>query len=747
MRNPVLPVVATASLVALALTGCAGGEPDSTPPPVSVDVVSVPDTLLPSAPSADIGYSIVGAAGELPWIVGGSLAEPGEAAAPTVWTSPDGSDWTSTTVGDVTGSFSGSVHGSDSLAALGGTVWNKGKYESVLWTSSDGTTWSSVSLPDEFRDDVRLGSFAVSGDVLFGVGTNADGAALGLVVDGDDVGTVDLPKPAKKQLLGAQSLVLSGETVVLLASPGPEGDPSDTVSYTSTDLGETWDDAATITDSVGYVAGIAAVDDGFVVTGSTPRGDGANGLAAWFSSDGSSWTPEGVPAPPEDGPLFTLENADTWLGVPLSRGGVVGAVMGNDNASAAGVYARQPGGVWSMVAQTSPNSTNGASGVAMPGEGGSLIAAIIGSDYARMGMAAGGWTDTTVLSARDDVSGVLEVYPSDTGASVTLTRSTFTVDGTSWRNQSSTSLAELTGDSLAGIPWDPEAAGAWSGTRLASDDTGAQLVLGSFFDYSNKIIPVQGFFRASEDAEWTPVTGFEPGGATALNGAEKVGDTWVAYGTIRDSSATADPSHGAVWTSADGISWARSAGDFGSGTLESELSDVCALPDGSLIGVGWTEVSEGEYRTSVWGGDAWSSVDIGEIASGYGFGSSCASDGDGVILGASIGGRDTLQRSTDGSTWTEVFRADRGISIGEPVAVEGGFAASGSVTGQDFSGPVVWLSKTGTEWAPVSIPSHAAGSTTVVRPVGDDLLVAMSGRIGDPVTIVRTIADVIAEKG
>lgn len=744
--------VALAGL-SLLLTGCWGSEPeaepDTAPPAVTVDTVAVPEMMRPSGPIAGIGFTMVGASGGLPWIVGGSLAAPGEGANPTVWTSVDGSWWTAATVEEVEGEFSGSVRASETLAALGGTVWNDGKYESVLWTSADAKEWAPIELPQQFRTDVRLRSFGMSGDVLIGVGTDADGAAQGLRVDAGEATLIDLPEPAKGELLQAQSVVVSGDTVLLVANSGPEGEPAASVSYTSTDLGKTWGEAVEITDSVGFVSGVTKTDEGFVATGGIPRGDGASGPAAWLSADGSSWTAESVPSP-GDGPLFTSENTDTWLSTPLARGGVVAAVFGNDNSAVSGIYSRQPGGVWAMVGRTSPNSTNGAAGIAMPTDSGGFAAAIIGAGYARMGIVSDGWTDTSVLAERQDVSVVKEIYPGESDARLTLSQSTFTVDDDlGWSNQNATSLGQLSGDALTETPWDPESASAWSGVYLAADDAGAQLVVGTYFDTANKIIPVQGSFRSSEDAAWTPVAGFEPDGAATLSGAEKIGDVWVAYGKFRASSVVSDPEHGAIWTSADGVSWTRAAGDFGSGTLETQVSGVCALPEGGLIATGWTEVSEGEFRASVWqdAGGTWAALDIGEIGSTYGFGSNCASDEEGVVLGATIGGRDTLQRSTDGASWTEVFRADRGISIGKPVAVEGGFAASGSVTGTDFSGPVVWLSQTGTAWSPVSIPSLSPGSTTSVAPVGEDLVVAMSGRIGDPVTIIRGIAGVIADKG
>jgi len=748
MPNRLLSAVALSGVVVLGVSACSTTAPNPAPAPVKVETIAAPASLSPQAPSADVGYGLVGGSEKLPWIIGGSLADPGKAGTPTVWTSDDGATWTAASVGDAKGSFSGSVAGSDTLAALGGTMWNKGQYDSVLWTSGDGDKWSSVSLPDEFTDGTRLGVFDVDGDVIFGVGSDADGASRGLLVDGDDVSMVTLPKPADDKPLSVQAVVISGDTIVLTATPGAEAGSVATVSYASADRGKSWSKPVEMVDSPGFVSGVTAVDGGFVATGATARDDGAVGLAAWFSADGSSWAAESVPAPPEDGALFTLANADTSLGMPLARGGSVGAVLSNENAAVSGVYARQANGAWSFAAQTSANSTYNAAGVAMPSDSG-FVAAIIGPDYARMGVVQGGWSDTTVLSQREFVSNVGEVYPDGDGVQLTLATPTFTVDpDLGWNQSTTSSLAELTDDGVTEVSWDPEAAGTWGGATLATDDSGAQLALGTLFDTAGKTIAVQGSFRSSPDAAWTPITGFEQGGATTLSGARKVGDLWVAYGTVRDSSAISDPAHGAVWTSSDGITWARGSGDFGSGTLESEVSGVCTLPDGALIGVGWTEVEAGEYRTRIWSATdgTWTSSDIGDLGSGPGYATSCTSDTDGVVVAATLDGRDTLQRSTDGTKWTEAFRAERGVSIGEPVAVEGGFAASGSVDGDDYSGPVVWLSTTGAEWTSVAIPSFDAGSTTRVAPAGDDLLVVMSGRIGEPLTVVRNIAEVIKDK-
>src|SRR5690606_35436065 len=105
-------------------------------------------------------------------------------------------------------------------------------------------------------------------------------------------------------------------------------------------------------------------------------------------------------------------------------------------------------------------------------------------------------------------------------------------------------------------------------------------------------------------------------------------------GEHRPSTNAGTPTHAVVWASDDGVVWSRQGGDFGEGLLESSLSDVCILPDGTPLGIGWTEVSSGSFRMTAWSpaDGTWSHLDLGEFGDREGFGSTCANDEDGVVV-------------------------------------------------------------------------------------------------------------------
>lgn len=748
MRSP-LPVVALAAAAALALTGCIGGQAP-TPPVATIEQVDVPESMLVSTPGVTVGDRILLPAGSLPWLIGGAQSAPGKGGAPTVWTSEDGVAWSPVTVADdVDGSFSGVVGGSDELAALGGTLWVDGESTSVLWTSTDGRSWDERDLPDGFASDFRISDLAVTGSTVVAIATDVSGTARAVRVGHETATEFDLPAVDDDELLSAVRLVADGDDLLLVASPGPEGEPSPTASFVSDDGGDSWSAAAVITERPGFVTGVVAVEDGFVATGGAARdsASSASGAAAWFSSDGMSWAAESVPVS-GDGPLFYAGSADAWLGAPLAGPAGVTAVFTNDNAAISGVYARSTGGAWQQIGSTGANPTNGLGGAAVSLDGATTVVLLGDSPYARLGTLAGGaWTETTTLAAREDLEATADLYPGEDRTLLTVSQGTFTVDADlGWSNTYAYQLGELDGSALAFAPWEPERAAALSSIALGSSD-GAEVLLGSYFAPGTDVITVEGWFRADAEAQWLPVSGFPATGATSFQAVERVGDTWIAVGTTRASSAVGDPDHGVIWTSADGITWSAPGGAFGDGTLESSVVDVCVLPDGGPLAVGWVEESDSEFHTAAWtpGDGGWARLDIGDLGAAVGYATACASDDDGVILAATVSGRDTLQRSADGTGWDEVFRAERGISLGEPVAVPGGFAASGSLLNASFSGPVVWLSTDGVDWTALAIPSFAPGSTYEVAPYGDDLLVTMSSRIGHPVSIVRGIEKVVAD--
>lgn len=747
MRTPA-PTIVIAAIAVTALSGCIGTAPPQ-PPVATIDTVAVPDAMLSAEASVTMDTRILPGTETVPMLIGGSSGEPGEGERPTVWTSVDGSTWEPQDVADVEGDFTGSIAGTADLAVLGGGVWADGATTSVLWSSEDRETWTEVELPESFAATFRVFDVAVAGSTIYAIGGNASGEEHAVRIDGEDVSDIELPAVDEGEMRGTSQLLAFGDILILFGSPGPEGDPAATVSHVSDDGGKTWSEAGTIVESPGFVAGIAAVDGGYVATGGSIRsGSNATDAAAWFSPDGLAWTAESVPAFTE-GPLFTSLNSDVWFGIPLAGQFGVSVVLGNDNASMSGIFTRSADGAWTLAGLTDTNSTNGGGGSALNVDGTTIVGMLGSAPYARLGTFAGGaWTTVAVLAPREDVARPSTIYPADDRSLITVITSKFTAGAEyEWSNTTSYQLGELSDDTLSLVAWDPARAGELSSVVLGTDDDGAEVLLGSYFNHDAGTIAPEGWFRADPSAEWTPVTGFPTTGATSLASVQKIGDQWVAVGDARASSVVGQSEHGVVWVSADGITWAAPSGDFGDGVLETSIADVCALPDGSGLAIGWREESAGEYRTAVWASSdaGWTQVDIGDLGETNGYGTDCASDDEGVILAAHVSGRDTLQRSTDGAAWEEVFRAERGVYLGELAAVPGGFAASGSLTTESFTGPVVWISADGVAWSPLAIPSFRDGSTIAVAPYGDDLLVTMHPRVGHPVSIIRDIERTIAD--
>lgn len=746
--------LAIATSAAIALSGCTWFNPveDEKPPVVAVDTLEIPASMVPTKGAADVSTVIVTGTDSLPWLIGGAAIAPGEGGVPTVWTSDDGTEWTDQVVDpDFEGSFSGELAGNDQVAALGGTGWRDGSIRSVVWVSDDRVSWTAVELPDDFADRYRLYEIVVMDDVVYAFADDAQGKAMGLRIDGTEVEQFEFPEVPEDELLYGTDLVAGEGALLLVAVTGPEGTSNPIVTYASDDGGESWDDAIELTDNLGYVGGTVWTGDEFVSTGGTPKSSepGAPLVpSVWTSADGSSWTVE-TPASALEFGAERFSSSDAWFGRPLARDGIVTAVLAANNLAYSSLFERSADGAWSMLGQTNFNPSNGSGGSAVSTGDGSAIALVGESTYWRTGTVAGSWTDTAVLGERDSFFNVQQIVAGGEQNLLILSKSTFTVEADgSWRNASSIGLAEATEGTVSETSWEPERAAELNGVRLASDDSGAEVRIGSYFPPGGGVILAEGWYRATPQAEWVPLSGFEGSGATYFSAAAKTGDTWTAVGDYRESSNVGNPSHGVIWTSADGTNWTRASGEFGEGQLESMVEDVCTLPSGDTVAVGWAEQAGGEYRVAVWMPDdagTWNRVDIGALGDSNGSAYYCAVGEDGLVVSATVSGRDTLQLSTDGVEWTEVFRADRGISIGEPVAVPGGFAASGSWSRDEFSGPVVWLSADGVEWSAISVDSNRSGATSRVAAFGDDLLVTMPSQIGHPVSVIRDIEKVIDE--
>ncbi|WP_156959781.1 hypothetical protein [Nocardia sp. BMG51109] len=713
--------------------------------------MQVPQWMRRSQPVVDADVIIAGEAG-LPWITGGSVAQPGSGAAPTVWLSDDAGTWIRTPVApDFTGSFTGVLRGGRELVALAGVVWSGGVLASRLWTSADRRHWTEVPLLDDFAEQYRITDAYVAGKTIVLAGTDSRGAARALRLDHDgaNASLIELPRPGDDDVLNVKRILGEGNSLVLVASPGPEGASAATVSYRSIDSGKTWSAPATIADRGGYVGGAVWTGSEYVATGAVRRDTSPAAPlipAAWASHEGSAWRLEPVPAPPSDSRFRTDGSLSTWLDVPTVRDGVVAVIAAGQTAPGSAVFRRGPDRGWSYLGETTVNSGLGVGGAAIAVND-DTVTAVLSSGEARFGRSTGStWTDGQTLSTHDDVFDTTAPLASQQALLFTQRR-VFTPRA-DWGYISSAEgrLVHMTGNRLEQRNWDPPDAAGLVNTKVVSAEGGATVTVGIEFAADRNI--ARGWYRPNPDAPWQTIQGFDTTGSTAINSVRKTGSIWTAVGTYRASTDLESSEHAAVWTSSNGQDWVREVGEFGGGPLRTSLTDVCALPDGTSLGVGWAEVSNSSrYQPAVWRSQptGWHRVHLGALAEGDGSIGGCAVSGASVVVNARTEGRNVMLRSDNGTDWTEVARAEPGRTIGAPVAVPGGFAATGSWSDRTHTGPALWLSADGITWTPRRVPSVQNGSTTTVSVLGDDLLVTMDPLIGDPVMLIRHSARVVAD--
>lgn len=741
-----------ATFVSILLAGCTSGLADGAPPLAKTEVLSVPTSMTHQQPFVRKEGSLLAATETLPFAFGGSIIEPGRKAAPAVWLSADGKDWRRTVVDEtLTGSFSGSLAGSDTLAALGGTEWKGRILTSKLWVSTDRETWTPVKLPADFTSRFRIGVLSVRKSRVLVIGQAIDGAVRGLSVSGTNVSEFKLPQPAKNELLSPFALAENSDCIVLIADPGPEGEQTPTVAYRSSDNGRSWSPPTQIAESTADVSGVVWTGHEFVATGNGRVNDepGATARArAWSSVEGSMWKVESVPDPPAESPFYYTDIADSVLGAPSTADGTVAVIAANGNSSVSALYERSPNGVWNFGGISGINETHGGGGLAIPMAAGTALTLLGSSGYLRAGQFSEGvYVDGTVFSVRETLDGVSNFFSSRKRELILLTKTIFAADEDyGWRNSSQSSVAEYAGgDSTQPTAWDPEQLSELLDITMAVEGDGAEVVIGSKFAKDASTVTAEGYFRAAGESEWHAIAGFGLEGATTFSRVIHSGSGWVAVGGYRDAARSGIPSHGTIWTSADGENWAHAAGHFGNGRLQTSISDVCTLPNGVPLAVGDVEHSTGSYRIAVWSpaNESWARVELGDAGEHEGFTSGCASNENGVVISATLAGRSVLLHTDDGVSWNRVFTADRGQILGKPVAVPGGFAAPGSWSKDSTISGAVWLSRDGLEWMPVAIPSQNLGRTETVAAYHDDLLISMNATSGSPLLVIRDIDKVI----
>jgi hypothetical protein len=215
-----------------------------------------------------------------------------------------------------------------------------------------------------------------------------------------------------------------------------------------------------------------------------------------------------------------------------------------------------------------------------------------------------------------------------------------------------------------------------------------------------------------------------------------------------------------LWTSPDGVLWARATGDFADGDRSSGIGQVCLDGDGRTVAVGWIELTAGTTTAALWSerDGRWQRSTLPtapEISSSF---SSCSTvAGQLVIRGGVDGdaGRWTLAAGTtirpadppvvDAPTeprgdGAEPFRQD---DIG---TVPGGYLATGRLDTTQYTGPVLWLSADAIRWTWVPVPTAEPDGSLMVRADGDDVTVLSSStnlsqawRIPDIASVITSI--------
>lgn len=755
--------------LALVLSGCSnteqgGGTETSTPPPqpeqalplLETNVVASAPEMFRAQPYASLGLDLLPAVPERPYAFAASTAAPLAGARPGVWLSDNGLDWSSVDVDpNYQGSFSGGLVGGAEVSAVVGTSFEERTLVSRVWRSTDRRAWAPVELPDDFALTYRVATGTVTADRVIVAGTAANKDAAVAIIDPDRVEYVKLPDITAPEQRSLLAMAANGDSVVLVARVGPEGERGATVSYASSDGGVSWDSAETVIDEPqAFVAGVTWTGDRFVATGAAVSETGTGVVpSAWSSVDGADWAREEVPRPPLDSVFFIAEGVDVWLAKPTARDGWVHVVSGNLDSPRSGFYERSPEGVWTFTGVSGVNAFPGTDGVALPVNDNDRAAVLsaFGTGLVTVGVAPreGDWREVARIGALEETSRVEALFNDVDRSLVQTERVRFRTEDGNFTGIPESKMYELRGEPvLQEVLWEPPEIGALTGTVVASDGT-STVLLGSVFNPETSTAQGRGWFRAAADAPWVPVQGVEGGGDVTFHRVLKGAQRWVAVGEATSGEPDA-PWRAEVWTSADGITWQAVGAGFTDPGLASGALDVCPVPgEGTSNGVmvvGFTTNEDDRRVPAVWrsGADGWQRVEADIFNSGEGTITRCASDEEVAVLAASTGGRGIVIRTEDGADFEGVFRTDFGSLLSNPVAVPGGFAAAGRFASEEASGPAVWLSADGRNWTARAVPSVTDGATLLVLPHGQDLVVTMGSDLGEPVQLVRGIAEVIA---
>lgn len=745
--------------------------PDSPGPPtidtwrrsVPIQPLTVPAEMVAATDRLD-GIDVIAGAAKLPALIA------------LIRTSLDGrhrlqvSNWDGTSWGaaDVGPGVPGepqraALAGSDRVAAIGGWTWEAGTIWPYLLTSTDRATWTPVQLPPSLNS-AMVTDVAVEDGRVVALAQGEQGAAATVVVDGAGSGepvVTFLPAAPDGQRRTLGGLAVAGDTLVLTGRQGPTRQ-GPLRAFRSVDAGRSWAEPALISPNEQAQAwGVTHLAAGFVVTGTDliPDDPGENRrMTAWFSPDGGAWGAEPVPEPEN----FRWSGQDAALGVPTAAGDYVVAVAGSSNSRSSRLFQRQPSGEWIAVGQSDPVADGvGRLGRVAPivqpsgSDGpGAMFVTIGGAHGTVVGRTASGvWTTDVAPAAYRDPPFFSELV---SGRLAVIRQRQFLPFGDGgFRTINEPAIVGLTADALTVRPWDPPEVADAEDVGIGVDGT-AEVVLSSRMADDDETHPITGWFRAAPDQPWQPVTGFGAEAFESLGDIKHLGGRWLLRGSR--SGDTGGTPQAMLWTSADGIAWARADGDFADGDRSSGIAEVCLDPAGHAVAVGWIRLTPNLPTAAVWseqdGGWRRSTLPTGpDSRSSF---ASCSTVGGRLVVTGDLNGdagRWTLDamgapQSTDPPVVDAPDRprgdpTDR-YALDDIGTMPGASFATGRLDTGEYTGPVLWLSADGTRWTWVPVPAADPDASLLVAADGKDLIVLSSATNESRAWRIPELASVIA---
>jgi hypothetical protein len=739
-----------ALLTVLAVSACTQPAPLPTPLPRTPDPAPEPawteltldPSVLTASPPRQFGPALDAGAG-LPAVVGGGVADAG-LLRPVVWhPTPDGlGEPEFLDLGGQAGWVeAATTDGSRSL--LAGITWTNQVRVPFVLTSDDRTTWRRLDFPP-----AALQAGMSSGPVV--LAPQALSAAVddhtGRVANLDSGAVVTLPSPPEGQLSGVAAFTMVKDIVLLLADAvAPDGRPV-IVGYRSMDGGTTWELTEAPRDPSVQIREMIPVQGGVMAVGSVTLRNTTR-AAVWVTGDGGTWVGEGLPSP-----AWVSDGWSTWFTDAVAGDKVVYGAVHQDRELYSSVLARTPTTGFQEYARTGDWIAPGVS-TQLVGLTSGLLTLRQWQGAAQVGYIAesGQFQVLEELPNAEAPAGTLrhagligdEAYLFAGRTEVTL--------GEGWYREQNLTPYLIDNGQLVPAEWTVPNAPALTDLHFATTGDGQTVLLGTMVTMNNGEpdgTDVVGW-RFAADGTSQRATGL---GAPRTESARDVtftGDGWVAVGDDRELFAGINHRAVAVWTSADGVTWQRESGPFDPDQHHDSIGyDGCALPDGTLLVVGWLEddFTAGLPLGFAHRQGAWQRIDLAGLGTGVTSLTDCVSTATQVIVQGTQDGHRQAWSTTNGSTFTALAIGTDVDDVGGITAFPGGLAAPGTVLADNRYQAVVWLSTNGSSWISVDLPvTSTLSAATTILPWGDRLVVPYLTLVNQGVAVLDNPADLLRQ--